>query len=439
MKHSLTRLPMIRFAMHFAAVVATGAIAVGAEVESGAVKSAEPPVILDAGTIQNLRLETVTVGKRVFEETVFALGRIRVAPGHQAFVSSRVAGRAIRVDAHVDTRVEEGEELVVVESRLPGDPPPSVRLAAPMSGLIANVNIALGQPVSPEAALIEIVDLGEVHAVAAVPEHRVGSLKLGNPARLRVSALPGREFFAELAHFAAEADMTSGTLEAAFHVENKDYALRPGMRAEFSIIVNSRPDVLAVPREAIQGDLGSRSVFVQDAKLTNAFIRVSVVLGGENDRFVEVLRGLKEGDRVVSRGAYSLAFAGRGAASLRDALDAAHGHEHNDDGSEKHDDEEDARAKEGATAGAVGDDHDHDHDHDHGHEDDHAKEPEGWGWAMRSGSWTLFFATTTALFLVLLILSVMRSRSMTDTGNPQAVASGLEPVKPGSKEDAGHA
>ncbi len=120
--------------------------------------SAEPPVVLDDSTVQNLRLQTVTVGKRVFEETVFALGRIRVAPGHQAFVSSRVAGRALRVDAHIDTRVEAGTELVVVESRQAGDPPPNVILKAPNSGWIAAVNLALCQPVSPYAALIEIVD-----------------------------------------------------------------------------------------------------------------------------------------------------------------------------------------------------------------------------------------------------------------------------------------
>ncbi|MDA7523072.1 hypothetical protein N8535_01410, partial [bacterium] len=40
------------------------------------------------------------------------------------------------------------------------------------------------------------------------------------------------------------------------------------------------------------------------------------------------------GDEVVTRGAYPLAFAGNGGISLKEALDAAHGHEHNEDGSE---------------------------------------------------------------------------------------------------------
>lgn len=377
----------------------------------------EPPVVLDASTIQNLRLETVTARKQVFEETVFALGRIRVAPGHQAFVSSRVPGRAIRVDAHIDSRVEKGAELVVVESRLPGEPPPSVTLKAPMSGWIAAVNLALGQPVSPDAALIEIVDLEEIHAVAAVPEHRVGRLKIGNRARLRVSALPGREFEAELAHFAAEADAVSGTLDAAFHVANPDHALRPGMRAEFSIVVHSRPEVLAIPREAIQGELGNRSVFIRDPKGTNAFVRVAVVLGAENDRQVEVVKGLNEGDDVVARGAYSLAFAGRGAVSLKASLDAAHGHAHNEDGSEKDDHDHAASGNE-----AEGDhDHEHEDDHDHDHEQGEAAGHGTGVMSIASGSWTLFFATTSALLLVLLILSVMRQRSKSDANDGAGV------------------
>ncbi|MBT5706623.1 MAG: hypothetical protein HOI66_09900 [Verrucomicrobia bacterium] len=54
----------------------------------------------------------------------------------------------------------------------------------------------------------------------------------------------------------------------------------------------------------------------------------------KNDRYVEILNGMFPGDEVVSRGAYALAFAGAGNISLKEALDAAHGHEHNEDGSE---------------------------------------------------------------------------------------------------------
>ena len=310
-------------------------------------------VFLDATGVKNLRLKTVEAEEREFNETVFALGRLRVAPGHRAMVSSRIAGRALTVSAHIDTRVEKGSDIAEIESRLPGDPPARVKLTAPIGGLISAINLVPGQPVSPDNSLVEIVDLSDIHAVAAVPEHLVGKLKVGAKARLRVSAFPDREFIAELAHLGAEAETASGTLEAAFHVENPDYSLRPGMRAEFSIIVGSREGVMAVPRAALQGEPANRFLYVADDGITNAFVKVPVEVGAMNDQHVEITKGLLPGDRVVTDGAYSLGFAGKGSVSLKEALDAAHGHEHNEDGSEK---------TSSSAATQKKDDHGHSHD-----------------------------------------------------------------------------
>ena len=106
------------------------------------------------------------------------------------------------------------------------------------------------------------------------------------------------------------------------------------MRAEFSIVTSKREGVMSIPREAVQGDVTGHFVYIKDYELKNAFAKTDVQLGARNDRFVEVLGGLLAGDEVVTRGAYSLAFAGKGSVSLKEALDAAHGHPHNEDGSE---------------------------------------------------------------------------------------------------------
>ncbi len=313
-------------------------------------------VVLDETGVKNLRIETVEVEETDFEEIVFALGRIRVAPGHRAVISSRIPGRALEVHAHVDTTIEKGAEAVVLESRQPGDPPPRVTLTAPLTGLISAVKVVPGQPVTPEDSLIEIIDLREVHAVAAVPEHLAGKLRVGQTAHLRVAAAPDRTFEAELAHLGAEADTDSGTLEAAFHVENPELLLRPGMRAEFSIVLSKRSGVMSVPRAALQGDTANRFVYVEDFDLPHAFVKSPVVVGQMNDRFVEVASGLLPGDKVVTRGAYSLAFAGGGSVSLKEALDAAHGHEHAADGSELKPEDQAKKA-----AGDEGHEHEHEH------------------------------------------------------------------------------
>ena len=301
---------------------------------AGDAKRSSSTVVLDETGVKNLRIESVEVEETDFEEIIFALGRIKVAPGHRGVVSSRVPGRVLTLDAHIDTVVAKDAVVAVLESRQPGDPPPSVRLTAPIGGLVSVVNVAVGQPVENSTSLIEIIDLSAVHAVAAVPEHLAGKLRVGQKAHLRVAAAPEQTFEATLEHLGAEADSESGTLEAAFHVGNAELLLRPGMRAEFSIVLSTREGVMSVPRAALQGDAANRFVYVEDFDLPHAFIKTPVVVGQMNDRFVEITNGLLPGDKVVRQGAYSLAFAGGGSVSLKDALDAAHGHEHAADGGE---------------------------------------------------------------------------------------------------------
>lgn len=291
-------------------------------------------VILDDTGVKNLHIETRVVEESTFEKTVFALGRIDVYPGHRAVLSSRVPGRALEVFLKRDHFIKQGEVAAVIESRQPGNPPPRINLTAPLSGIVSKIDIVPGQPVEPTDRLAEILDLTEVYALARVPEHLAGTLKIGQKARIVVPAAPGRVFEAELEHLGTQTDTTSATLEAAFRVANPDSLLRPGMRAEFSLIVSRRENVTSVPRSALQGDSANRFVYVKDFDLNNAFIRTPVVTGETNDTSVEILSGLLPADEVVTTGAYSLAFAGGSGISLKEALDAAHGHEHNADGSE---------------------------------------------------------------------------------------------------------
>ncbi|HYF37451.1 MAG TPA: efflux RND transporter periplasmic adaptor subunit [Prosthecobacter sp.] len=344
-------------------------------------------IILDAQGVKNLHLEMAEASEADFEQSILALGRIAVFPGNLSVVSSRIPGRALTVNVKLDQKVNKGDPLLTVESRQPGDPPPSVILSAPISGLVANLNIAPGRPVSPEASLLEIVDLSQVHAIAKVPEHFAGRLKEGQKAHIRVPGYPDKTFAATLEHLGALADETTGTLEAAFHVPNPDTLLRPGMKAEFSIVTSSRSGVMAVPREAVQGEGAARFVYIADYDLKNAFLKTPVVIGEQNDAMVEIVSGLLPGDTVVTRGAYGLGFAGKGSVSLKEALDAAHGHPHGEDGSElSAEDQAKAKSKPQERAGPL--------------------------MAGRSNTLTLFFAVLSSLLLVLLILSlVFRKRA----------------------------
>ena len=309
-------------------------------------------IILDQTAVQNLRLELVATTEETFETTVFAIGRIEEISANRSALASRIPGRVIELNAHVGDEVEQGQVLAVIESRQPGDPPPSVELKALLGGLVVDTHARIGEPVEPDSDLLDISDRSSVWAVARIPEPEAANIVPGTKARIRIPALGETFIEATLDRYGVEANREAGTLEGIFVLDNSEGRLQPGMRVEFSIITRSRKNVMAVPHEAIQGDPTKRVVFVEDFELPNAFIRAPVVLGEENDRYVEIINGLFPGDEVVTRGSYALSFAGSGSGiSLKEALDAAHGHEHAEDGSELTD--EQRAAKEAENEGAT--------------------------------------------------------------------------------------
>jgi multidrug efflux pump subunit AcrA (membrane-fusion protein) len=292
-------------------------------------------VILDEIGVKNLRIEMVPVSEETFESTVFAIGRIEEVPATRSALSSRIAGRIVELNAFIGDEVKAGQVLAKVESRQPGNPPPTIELRALQGGTVVDSHSRIGEPVEPDSDLLDISDRSKLWAVAKIPEPEASAIVPGTRARIRVPALGDEVIEAKLARFGVEANREAGTIEGIFEIDNSNGKLQPGMRVEFSLITGVRKDVMSVPRSSVQGNPTKRVVFVEDFELPNTFVKAPVVLGEQNDTHVEVISGLFPGDEVVTRGSYSLSFAGSGSGmSLKEALDAAHGHEHNEDGSE---------------------------------------------------------------------------------------------------------
>lgn len=315
--------------------------------------SAAPPVILDQAAIDNLGIKTETAQPQSFTETLFAIGRLEPIPARKSILSSRIAGRVISIAAHEGDTVSKDQTLLEIESLQPGNPPPRIPLAAPFPGIVMQSHTHLGKPVTPESELFEIVDLSQIYAVARLPEDQAGFTHVGTQANIRIAARPHKTFTGKLIRYGTEADPTSGTIDAYFLLENPGYDLRPNMRAEFSVVLDSKPDVLSVPKKSVQTDGLKSYIFVEDFDLPNAFVKIPVITGARNETHIEILKGLLPSDRVVTSGAYALMFAGGGTISLKEALDAAHGHEHNEDGSEMTAAQRAARAAEKAAAAGV--------------------------------------------------------------------------------------
>lgn len=370
------------------------------------------PVILTEQGVKNLGIETAVVEEADFELTTFALGRTEAIPEKRSILSSRIPGRVAETNLKIGAYVEKGEKLVLLESRQPGDPPPSIWLTAPASGTIISVNTSLGAPVEASDSLAEIADLSTIYLIASVPQATAGKIKQGSQAKVRFPIRPDKEYTASLLKFAScpcpdpacalgqnlstrsdDDKVDLNTAGVVFTIENPDNQLRRGMNAECTIIMEKRDAVLSVPREAIQGSPSNRHVYVKHGTIANAFDRVNVTTGITSGNRVEILDGLFPGDEVVTRGSYSLGFAGGSTGiSLKDEMDKAHGHTHNEDGSEL------TPEQKAAAAAKPGEDDAQDH-----HEE---------GVSMRE---MLFMISTGILTILLVIVSLRRSPSMVET------------------------
>ena len=179
---------------------------------------------------------------------------------------------------------------------------PTSFVLAPISGRVTDRQVGLGQYIQAGAStpVYSIGDLSTVWLIANVREADAPLMRRGAPVEVRVLALPGKVFKAKLAYVAPSVDPNTHRLAVRAEVENPDGALKPEMFASFSIITGEESDALTVPQEAIvyEGDHARVWVLQQDGTIASREIRVGRTSAG----MVEVLAGLKRGEKVVTSG-----------------------------------------------------------------------------------------------------------------------------------------
>lgn len=177
-----------------------------------------------------------------------------------------------------------------------------VRTYAEQDGVIRVLNVREGMYVTPATEVMSLADLSSVWLLAEVFERQTEWVKVGAPAEIRLTYLPGRTWRGQVEYVYPDLDPKTRTLKARLRFDNPDQVLKPNMYADVVIYGQQREDVLTVPREAIiRTGEGDRVVL---ALGQGRFRPVPVVVGIESGDSVEVREGLHEGDRVVISGQF---------------------------------------------------------------------------------------------------------------------------------------
>ena len=183
---------------------------------------------------------------------------------------------------------------------------------APISGTVTARKVGPGQFVKPDNPdpLFTIADLSTMWLLANVYETDIPLIRLGQPLEVRVLAYPKEVFRARVSYIGAAADPTTHRVPVRAEVANEGQKLKPEMFASFVIVTGEETRLLTVPTTAIVRDGETASVWV--AVGPNRFTRRPVEVGSEQDGAVQILSGLKPGERVASAGALFLSNAKRG-------------------------------------------------------------------------------------------------------------------------------
>jgi HlyD family secretion protein len=174
-------------------------------------------------------------------------------------------------------------------------------MVAPFDGTVISVGAEVGDLVSSGTAIVTLADLSQLRALATIDETDISQVEVGQQVQITFDAFPGREFQGKVLEVPLQGTLSDNvvTYEVPVSLEGTEgVALKSGMTANLTIIVGQRENVLLVPALAVQqGDAGD-VVLVQDAPGTEA-VQVPVEVGLSDGTYVEVLRGLNEGDQVV--------------------------------------------------------------------------------------------------------------------------------------------
>jgi len=182
-------------------------------------------------------------------------------------------------------------------------------IRAPIRGTVLSRDVEIGSPVSSilnlgaNATLVMTLgDIGQVFVRGKVDEADIGRVRLGQQARIRVETFKEKVFngrVTQISPMGVEKDNVTN-FEVRVSIDNPGKELKANMTANAEIVLEEHADALIVPEAAITYDAQKHAfVDIVSPGAKNGRRKISVTLGVGNGTKIQILDGLKQGDKVI--------------------------------------------------------------------------------------------------------------------------------------------
>jgi multidrug efflux system membrane fusion protein len=183
---------------------------------------------------------------------------------------------------------------------------------APFDGELGVRKVEVGQYLTAGTQIVSLTDLSVLFANFTVTEKDSGQLKVGQVVRIAVDAYPDRTFEGKITTVEPQIATDTRNIRVQATIQNPDKILKPGMFVTTTVVLPDKPPVITLPETAVDYTLYGDSVYLlsekkeEDGKTSLIATRTFVQTGKRVDGRAEILKGLKEGDRVVAVGQLKL-------------------------------------------------------------------------------------------------------------------------------------
>lgn len=259
-------------------------------------------VTLTKAQLEHVEIKTETAAPGDLDRILKVAGRVSANMNKTARVTSTLEGRITKLNADLNDQVKAGDVLALVQTpELIGKP---LELKAPIDGIVTERNQAIGELVEKANAVYVISDPTDLWVIAEIKERDIAAVKVGQDATFTVLAYPDQSFHGKVVRIGHKVEEQSRTVETRIEVNNTDGRLKPGMFADVEIVTIVEKGVLVIPDKALQSNGDEQIVFV--ALEEGKFEKRVVKLGMEQHGRVQVLDGVKAGEKIVTDGSFIL-------------------------------------------------------------------------------------------------------------------------------------
>ena len=240
-----------------------------------------------------------TVQKRDLKHELLMSGSIKAL--EEATLFPRVEGKLLKNLLREGDSVKKNQTVSLIERDEVGAVYEPVVVPSTITGLIGRVYLDPGANVTISTPIALVVNQEKVRIAVDIPERYIGEIYKGQPATLRVDALPGQEFEAKLSIISPVVDSTSRAVAVEFYADNPKGLLKSGMFAKVDITLAEKKSAVSVSKQSVYTDeeTGETYVFVPSADGKTAQ-RKTVKTGFVNSNFLEVTDGLSNGEQILS-------------------------------------------------------------------------------------------------------------------------------------------